>query len=575
MLAQVAVMLLIVFGSGIALYSLSATAENSRQLAEERLERLQDSQRLLQRTVLIARQSQLILTTNIPDMVHTSYSQILTLLDSLDLIVTRLGRGHHGTEILDLHQASQLFRNTVHIISRLRNKSLANRNLSEQHLSAHMNTVVRFRQQQEQQIKAIADAVEALSESVIAEYRGAVVEALEETRYRQLLVLAIAFASLMLTWLITRHFRRHAVDRLEQVSHYLRSEETDSIRISVPVSGDDEIGKMARAVEQFLEDRHQLVESRRELAEREKMLLAITDSVQSAVLLIDEEDRFRFINPAAEKLFGYSCQELEGRKAHETLVPERLRKKARQGFARFVRTGTGPVLDKPHELVALRKDGGEVHIELRVGRIRRKNHWWAVGACVDNSMHKSREEKLSQLAETDPLTGLKNRRSFVETAELELKRCLKDGQPSFFLMFDLDHFKKINDTHGHAVGDAVLCEFASVIRNNLRKSDLFARIGGEEFAAVIRANNICVAHRLAERTRKAFFNRVVQLKGEPLNIQTSVSIGLAEIDPARDTVESGLEKADAALYRAKTEGRNRVATNSEDHAIAETLGEET
>lgn len=575
LLAQVAVMLLIASGGGVAHYSLSASAENSRQLAEERLERLQDSQRLLQRTVLIARQSQLILTTNVPDMIQTSYSRIITLLDSLDGIVIRLGRGQSGTEVLDLHQASQLFRNTVHIISRLRSESLDTRHISEQRRSVLMNTVVRFRQQQEQQIKAIADAVEAFSEREIAEYRKAVVKALYETRYRQLLVLAIAFASLMLTWLITRHFRRHAVDRLGQVSHYLRSEETNNIHVLVPVRGDDEIGKMARAVEQFLEDRQQLVESRRELAEREKMLLAITDSVQSAVVLLDEEDRFRFVNPAAEKLFGYSYKELEGRKAHETLVPERLRKKAREGFSSFARTGTGPFLDKPNELVALRKDGSEVNIEIRVGRIRRKNHWWAVGACVDNSVHKSREEKLSHLAETDPLTGLRNRRSFVDIADLELKRCLSEGRPLFFLMFDLDHFKKINDTHGHVVGDTVLREFATVISSSLRESDLFARIGGEEFAAVMTASDIRVAHRLAERTREAFFNRVMQLKGENLNVQTSVSIGLAEVDPARDTVESGLEKADAALYRAKTEGRNRVVVNQEIELTAQAVTEQT
>lgn len=563
LLAQVAVMLLILSGSGIALYALHVSAENSRQLAEERLERLQDSQRLLQHAVLIAHQSQLISTTPIPELLQTSHSRILTLLNSLDNIVSRIGRGRNGTEVLDIHQASQLFRNTIHIISRLREESLDTRNISEQRRNALMKKVVRFREQQEHQIKAIADTVEKLSEQIIAEYREAVVMALDEIRYRQLLVLSIAFTSLMLTWLITHHFRRHAVDRLGRVSHYLRSGKTDDTDISVPVCGDDEIGKMARAVEQFLEDRQQLVNSRQELAEREEMLLAITNAVQSAVVLLDEDDRFRFVNPAAEKLFGYTSEELDGRKAHETIVPERMRKKAQEGFSSFVRTGTGLVLEKPNDLVALRKDGSEVNIELRVGRIRRKNQWWAVGACIDNSVRKLREEKLSYLAESDPLTGLKNRRSFVDIANLELKRCLKEGQALFFLMFDLDNFKKINDTHGHVVGDVVLCEFATILSSNLRRTDLFARIGGEEFAAVMIASDICVARHLAERIREAFFNHVVQHKGETLNVQTGVSIGIAEANPARDTVESALERADAALYRAKTEGRNRVIVEQE------------
>jgi two-component system, cell cycle response regulator len=563
LLAQVAVMLLIMSGSGIALYALHVSAENSRQLAEERLERLQDSQRLLQHAVLIARQSQLISTTSVPELLQTSHSRILTLLNSLDNIVIRIGRSQNGTEILDIHQASQLFRNTIHIISRLREKALDDRNISEQRRNALMKKVVRFRQQLERQIKAMANTLETLSEHIIVEYREAVVMALDEIRYRQLLVLAIAIASLILTWLITHHFRRHAVDRLGQVSHYLRSGKTDDSPVSVPVRGDDEIGKMARAVEQFLEDRQQLVNSRQELAEREEMLLAITNAVQSAVVLLDEDDRFRFINPAAEKLFGYSFKELDGRKAHETLVPEQLRKKAREGLLSFSCTGSGPALEQPNELVALRKDGSEVHIELRVGRIRRNNRWWAVGACIDNSVRKLREEKLEYLAETDPLTGLKNRRSFVDLADLELKRSLREGQPLFFLMFDLDNFKEINDTHGHVVGDLVLREFSKIMSSNLRETDLFGRIGGEEFAAVLTAGDLHIARHLAERIREAFFNHKVQHKGVTLNIRTGVSIGLTEANPARDTVESALERADTALYRAKTEGRNRVVVKEE------------
>lgn len=165
---------------------------------------------------------------------------------------------------------------------------------------------------------------------------------------------------------------------------------------------------------------------------------------------------------------------------------------------------------------------------------------------------------LANLAETDPLTGVGNRRSFVQLAGAELKRSRQTGIPLYFLMFDLDHFKRINDSYGHAAGDEVLREFADICTRNLRGSDLFGRIGGEEFAAVITGKELRSVFGVAERIRKAFAGVTVQVGKQPQKIDTSVSIGVVHVDPLQDAVESGLEKADAALYRAKALGRNRV-----------------
>lgn len=559
--ALMAMALLTLTGGSAAIQALHMVADSSRALAEERLERMQDAQNLLQRTVFIERQSRLLLTAEAPDTLHASYTEILTLLDALDVLVARLGQTGSGTGILDLHQAIQLFRNTIHIVARLQDDALVS-SISTQQTREYQQTLHRFQKELANQVEAIAAAAEALSSWVTVDYREAARNLSKTTRHRQQLVTAL-IASLLMTWLVSWNFCRHAVTRLQQISHYLRLETTGDERVLIPVHGNDEIGEMARAVEQFLEDRQRLVETKKNLQQSQEMMSAIADAVQSAVLLIDEEDRIRFSNPAAERLFGYSQKELDGCKVHETLVPESLQQRAKEGLDTFRETGTGPALGKPMELAVRRKDGSEVFVELHVGRVRRDNCWWAVGVAVDISLHKSREKMLANLAETDPLTGVGNRRSFMHLAEAELIRSRQTEVPLFFLMFDLDHFKMINDSYGHSIGDAVLSEFAAICTRNLRDTDLFGRIGGEEFAAVITSKGPQIVYAVAERIRKAFIGITVRVGKQYLEIDTSVSIGLVRVDPFQDTVESGLEKADTALYQAKELGRNRVFIDKE------------
>lgn len=561
-IALLAMALLIVAGGSAAIQALHMSADSSCALAEERLERMQDAQNLLQRTVFIERQSRLLLTAVAPDTLQASYAKILALLDSLDVFVARLGQTNSGTDILDLHQACQLFRNTIHIVARLREDALVS-SVSLLQTHEYQKTLRRFQKEQANQVEAMAAAAEALSNCVTVDYREAVRNLSKAIRHRQQLVTALIVASLFMTWLVSRNFRRHAVTRLQKVSHYLRLETAGHERVLIPVHGNDEIGEMARAVEQYLEDRRRLVKTQKNLKQSQEMIRAIADAVQSAVLLIDDEDRVRFSNPAAERLFGYSQKELNGCKVHETLVPESLQQSVKKGLETFARTGSGPALERPMELVARRKDGSEVFVELHVGRVRRDNRWWAVGVAVDISLRKSREKMLANLAETDPLTGVGNRRSFMHLAGAELMRSRQTGVPLYFLMFDLDHFKMINDSHGHAIGDAVLREFASICTRNLRDTDLFGRIGGEEFAAVMTSKGSQIVFGVAERIRKAFIGITVHVGKQCLEIDTSVSIGLVLVDPLHDTVESGLEKADTALYQAKELGRNRVFISRE------------
>jgi diguanylate cyclase (GGDEF)-like protein len=161
-----------------------------------------------------------------------------------------------------------------------------------------------------------------------------------------------------------------------------------------------------------------------------------------------------------------------------------------------------------------------------------------------------------EAARIDPLTGVANRAAFLEAAERVIERCQRETVPVSVMMWDLDRFKTINDTHGHAVGDAVIRRFCEVATSMLRPNDIFGRVGGEEFAAVLGRSSIEVAAARAERIRAAFAESCRFVEND--EIESTVSCGLAASETAEETLAALLGVADAALYRAKAEGRNRV-----------------
>lgn len=164
--------------------------------------------------------------------------------------------------------------------------------------------------------------------------------------------------------------------------------------------------------------------------------------------------------------------------------------------------------------------------------------------------------RLEVLVRTDPLTGAANRRHFVEQAQLEVLRASRDGNPLSLLMIDLDHFKHINDTWGHAAGDLVLSNFGRVALVPLRGTDLLARIGGEEFAVLLPNTTEDGAIEVAMRVLTATRQQVVECNGGPISY--SVSMGVASLKSGETSYEPMLSRADAAMYRAKSEGRDRV-----------------
>ncbi|MEX3968910.1 GGDEF domain-containing protein [Paraburkholderia sp. EG286B] len=176
---------------------------------------------------------------------------------------------------------------------------------------------------------------------------------------------------------------------------------------------------------------------------------------------------------------------------------------------------------------------------------------------VDVSHQQQQLTQLRTEAEVDSLTGLANRRSFARTAAQAVAHAREQHRPLSVLALDLDHFKRVNDTYGHATGDCVLTAVARVLKGALRAEDLAARVGGEEFAAILPDTTAEQAQTVAERIRVSIQNTPIVVEAGQTNSQT-VIIGIASYHDGEDNLMPAHERADAALYAAKSAGRNRV-----------------
>jgi diguanylate cyclase (GGDEF)-like protein len=172
---------------------------------------------------------------------------------------------------------------------------------------------------------------------------------------------------------------------------------------------------------------------------------------------------------------------------------------------------------------------------------------------------RDREARLHEIARTDPLTGVSNRRRFLEVFAVEFERAQRYGGELSCVMLDLDHFKSINDRYGHVVGDRVLVAAAEAFRSSLRTADVIARWGGEEFALLLPHTNLAGAQAVAERCRRTLEEAVIATEGVEVGVTVSVGVSGFPGD-GLDSPDSLMRSADAALYEAKSRGRNRVVS---------------
>lgn len=299
------------------------------------------------------------------------------------------------------------------------------------------------------------------------------------------------------------------------------------------------VGLALMTMRRILLDSQRHAEQAEAGAQRFERLMGLT----SVGLMVLQDGRIQDSNPALDSLFGLPRDGLRERTpqapfpASEQAALERLLTEA---------DGT------PRDFAVQRQDGTLLAVECSVTALDAHQRLMEIR---DVSHRKALEERLRLQATTDPLTGALNRRAFEARAEQERLRALRQGQPLCLAMLDIDHFKRINDQHGHAAGDQVLQAFSRLCQAAARSTDVFARIGGEEFVFLLPDTPADAARRFLERLREAVEQLRIEIDGQALAV--SVSIGLAEA-PADQGLEALQEAADQALYRAKQQGRNRL-----------------
>jgi diguanylate cyclase (GGDEF)-like protein len=168
------------------------------------------------------------------------------------------------------------------------------------------------------------------------------------------------------------------------------------------------------------------------------------------------------------------------------------------------------------------------------------------------------EDELRAIATIDSLTEVYTRRQLLEFGENEFKRFSRTTHPLVILMVDIDHFKNINDTYGHAVGDNALKRFTAICKESIRAVDILGRVGGEEFVVIMPETDEKEAREVADRIRRNVADSELCIEDLCLSFAITVSIGLYSVDREDGSFEQAMSKADSALYEAKREGRNRV-----------------
>jgi diguanylate cyclase (GGDEF)-like protein/PAS domain S-box-containing protein len=327
------------------------------------------------------------------------------------------------------------------------------------------------------------------------------------------------------------------------------------------------------AVKEDITQRKQAEDALRLSEERFRQLVT---SAPDAVFGIDVNGCILFANYEAAKLLGYAEDELIG-KSVDILVPEGMRDQHvehRGSYYAHARTRSMAV---GRELAAKRKDGSEVPVEINLSRSVTEKGLLVIAHMRDITRRKRAEDALrnaNQQLETqirqietlqaslreqairDPLTQMHNRRFLNEAIEQEFHHAARASEALSIILLDIDHFKTINDTYGHLAGDMCLVALAKLLQQNLRKSDISCRYGGEEFMLVLPATSLEGAARYADRLRLLVGDEIFQMEGQ--EIRLTISVGIASYPQHGATHAEIITKADDALYVSKREGRNRV-----------------
>ena len=332
-------------------------------------------------------------------------------------------------------------------------------------------------------------------------------------------------------------------------------EPCENIDLSASESGiADFIGKAgltARILEHSIRYAMQNRSMLREFLRVETRFHLFFDHAYEGILLLDENSKVLQANYSAERIFCYEKGTMEGLYIHQLLNDFSLAYGLQNNQIAARET---PVTME--QMTGRNQRGHTLNLEVGVNMAEADGEVFYSVSLIDIHHHVAQQKELAKLAHTDPLTGLMNRRHFRLLADQEFSRAARTHQQLLLMMLDIDHFKQVNDAHGHDVGDQALIAVADVLKNGIRDMDILARWGGEEFLVLLPETDLKGALPIAERIRE----QVSQIRLPKIPEGLTISIGMCEAKPGME-LKSVINLADQALYQAKASGRNRVASH--------------
>ncbi|MGR2737506.1 diguanylate cyclase [Billgrantia sp. Q4P2] len=309
---------------------------------------------------------------------------------------------------------------------------------------------------------------------------------------------------------------------------------------------------------------HERLAALEHLRDRQAFLDAVLGSTPIGMFVADLKGRLNYLNPALLELLGLDAMH----SAREWW--ERIHPADKQGTEDMWRHTLATGSDFVRQLRFLHPGGATLWVEVHASQVLGNEQSLGFVGMVKDITERRQQEALQRWeAEHDPLTGLLNRRGFERRLEEALAEYSKTGTPSVLILFDLDHFKPINDEGGHALGDEMLRRVAQVVAWEVRRSDHVARQGGDEFAVLLPSCTLKQAGEIAESLRRAVSEVTVTNEGKIYSI--TLSMGVTALQEGDESVEVVLARADEASYKAKADGRNTVVITTCDDDLIDSL----
>lgn len=285
-------------------------------------------------------------------------------------------------------------------------------------------------------------------------------------------------------------------------------------------------------------------------------LKSFIDSSLAGVVILDSRQKVIFMNPAARQMFQISGNNLSDLALND-LLPKRFRSIHSDYVETFgLSSEQAKRMNRLNVVTGLKQDGREFPLEVAISKINIGGQVEYCALVRDISEDMPLLKELVKEASEDYLTGLSNRKTFEHRLLLETHRSTRHSLPLSIAVIDLDHFKTVNDTLGHNVGDTVLRQVAELLRENIRDIDLVSRWGGDEFVALLVDTDLIGISIWAERVRNRVENHTFGDNKNPIRLTISIGISCTEGDKTR--AESLFEHADNCLFEAKQGGRNQV-----------------